>query len=396
MEHGHNHHGALRILHVIDHLGPGGAQRFLLDVARSLDQEGWNLALCSLRGPRQWYDEAEQLGIPVWYLGRKAWDPRQFTDLVRLLRSQQIDLVHTHLGASAIIGPLAARAAQVPFVIVHDHSGEGLRRHIPAPPLRMAYLAADRAILQLVDRVVQCSEAVATYRQQTHRAPKNKLEVIPNFVDLTKIRDCGGARLEIREELGLSERTLVVGTAGRLMPVKGHGVLLDAMAKLLHNSLDIVLLLVGDGPLRQTLENQAATLGLSDRVRFAGWRNDAVRLIAGMDIFVMPSLSETFGIALVEAMALGKPVVASAVGGMSEIISSGEIGVLVPPNDSLALARAIENLVVDHGLRDSFGAAAKRRVKEYYSLGAATAKMARLYTELISDESSRMPIGVGR
>ena len=122
--------------------------------------------------------------------------------------------------------------------------------------------------------------------------------------------------------------------------------------------------------------------GITDRVRFTGWRNDPLRVIAGMDIFVLPSLFEPFGIALVEAMALGKPVVASAVGGISEIVPSRDFGILVPSNDPQALARAIEELAVDADLRRTLGTAGKRRVEECYSLDSTTVRMERLYSRI--------------
>ena len=265
----------LRVLHVIDHLGRGGPPQSLLQVAKRLTRDGWDLAVCSLRSPRERYDEFAQAGIPIWYLSRKRWDPSQFFDLVRLMQRERFDIVHTQAEASAIVGTLAARIARVPHVVVHDHSGDYFRGDLREgdtihPIARRIYTAVDRRIQRWVDRVVVVSESVANYRRSRDRATEDRVRVIPNGVDLSTIQAHENARTEVREELGIPESALVVGAAGRFVIQKGHKVLIEAMAKATRTPPDTVLLLVGDGPLRGALGAQAATLGISDRLRITG------------------------------------------------------------------------------------------------------------------------------
>lgn len=374
-----------RILHVMDHLGYGGAQKFALGLARQLKQAEWDVALCSLRGPRELSEEANQLGIPIWHLGRKVGDPRQLIDLIKLIRNQRFQLIHTHDSASAVIGPLAARLAGAPHVVVHDQNGsnfwKGSRPWVGLE--RALYLAVDWSIQHLVDRVLVVSEFVAEYRRRTHRAIPGRLRVLPNFVDLSRLPDLERSKAEIRRELGLAQSAFIVGTAGRLAPEKGQAVLLEAMAKFLPDHPDALLLIAGDGPLRSGLEDRALALGISNQVRFLGWRNDILRVLAAVDVFALPSHFETCGIVLLEAMAMGIPVVASAVGGIVEAVPSSEVGTLVPSNDPTALAQAIRDLAMNADRRASTGVAGKRRIEQRYSLEASAAHIERIYTELV-------------
>ena len=382
--------GDLRVLHLIDHLGRGGAQTFVVTLAGRLKRQGVDVAICSLRGPQEEGPPTARLEVPVWHVDRKIWDPRQFFAVLRLLERERFDVVHAHLSASCLFGPVAARLARVPRVIVHDHGGANFwTGPVPQWPVaRWLYLILDRLVQRWVDHVIAVSKFVASYRLDTRRSDAARLRVIPNFVDLASLRAQEGAREEVLEEFGLSKDALIIGTAGRLAEEKGHHVLLEAMAVSSHVPADAVLLLVGDGQLRQELEERAEGLGLAGRTRITGWREDAPRLITAMDVFVMPSLFETFGNALVEAMALGKPVIATSVGGMPEILSCPEFGVLVPPNDPGALAEAIGRLSASALVRQTLGAAGRRHVEENFSLDVVTGRISGLYAELCGERPS--------
>jgi glycosyltransferase involved in cell wall biosynthesis len=225
---------------------------------------------------------------------------------------------------------------------------------------------------------------VADFAARVIRIRPDRLLVIPNGISLEDVPPADPA--EARAILGLSADTLVMGTVGRLQPVKGTRYLLEAFTQLAAVHEDVVLLLVGDGPERASLQVLAQQLGIAKSVRFLGDRQDVSRCLHTMDVFVLPSIWEGMPNAALEAMAVGLPVVATAAGGTPEVVVDGVTGLLVPPRDPDALARAVARLLRDSDLRRTMGQAGRVRAKQRFSIEETVRRTEELYTTLLKEK----------
>jgi glycosyltransferase involved in cell wall biosynthesis len=310
--------------------------------------------------------ELRRLGVAVEILDEnRLTSPGIVRRLTRVFKRQAIDLVHVHRYKDSVLGMAAARLAGVPHVVRTVHglrepmtSWDGLKFRL--------YEALDRVMLLCcADLVVAVSRQMAEALRTSGYRPTSVTQ-IHNGIDLTAIAARRPADA-VRRELGIDPDALVIGTAGRLSPVKGHDGLLRAVRLILDELPEARVLLVGGGPLRGALEEQAAALGVAHACVFAGARQDVHDLTAAMDIFVLPSLHEGIPMAVLEAMAYGKPVVATAVGGLPEVIQDGINGVLVPPGDHRALANACVALARDRERAATLGVRARRHVEDRFS-----------------------------
>ena len=310
--------------------------------------------------------ELRQLGIDVAVIDEarhNAIDIVLF--LSRVLREHRIDLVHTHRYKDTVLGVIAAKLAGVPHVVRTMH---GLREPMTGwNRIKFgAYEALDKTMLRWgADRVVAVSSRMAgTLISSGYRSPQ--VTTIHNGIDLG--RTIASRRPEdMKRELGLDDATIVIGTAGRLVPVKGHDTFVRAAKLILDREPGARFAIAGDGPLEQDLKALASRLGVDGACRFLGARGDIHEVMAAMDVFVLPSLNEGLPMAVLEAMALAKPVVASKVGGLPEVIRHGESGLLVAAGHEQALAGACLELARNRGRAARLGAEAKRSVEEEFS-----------------------------
>jgi glycosyltransferase involved in cell wall biosynthesis/protein-tyrosine-phosphatase len=310
--------------------------------------------------------ELRQLGVHVVIVDENRNSSlRILASLVRFLRDHDVDIVHTHRCKDTVLGTIAAKVAGVPHVARTVH---GLRE-----PLRTwqwakycAYEALDKATLWFfADRIIAVSWRMAeTLRRAGYKW--SAITHIHNGLDLRRVKPAR-SRHEVRSELGIDPDAVLIGTVGRLSPVKGHADLLRAARVILQKERAARFLIVGGGPLRDELVALADELGVKRECVFAGARADVYDLISAMDIFVLPSLDEGIPMALLEAMALGSPVVATRVGGVPEVIQHGETGLLVAPRDEHALAEACLELAFAPDRAQTLGARAKRVVEEEFS-----------------------------
>ena len=285
--------------------------------------------------------------------------------LTRFLKANDIDVVHTHRYKDNVLGTIAAKLAGTPNVVRTVH---GLREpmtgwnHIKF----RVYETLDKAtLLCFADLVIAVSKRMAdTLRESGYRP--TMVTHIHNGVDLRKVT-ARRSRDEVRRELGIDRETFLIGTAGRLSPVKGHAGLLRAARLILQKEHGAKFLIVGGGPLERELIDTAARLQVDGACLFPGPRTDVHDLIAAMDIFVLPSLDEGIPMAILEAMALGTPVVATAVGGVPEVVQHGVTGLLVEPGNEAALAGACLELARDRDRAQRLGAQARRVVAEEFS-----------------------------
>jgi glycosyltransferase involved in cell wall biosynthesis len=321
----------------------------------------------------EYADSLAAASIPVQVLGiSRATLPWRVAQLAALFRRHRVDLVHTHLPMSHLVGLAAARLAGIRLQILHVHTADDA----PGPCSR----ACLRYLARRVTRVVAVSQAAAATFADRHPDAPSPSVVIPNGIDVAAIRArCQASRLT-RADLGIDDDAPILLVAAHFKPEKGHRILLAAAAHGLGNPPPW-LVFAGDGRERPSCMALARELGVTGRCRFLGARRDVPELLALADVLVLPSLTEQFGICLLEAFACGVPVVASRVGGIPEVARDGIDALLVPSGDPDALAAAICELRNAPEHRAALAAAAAARVAEF-THEAAARRLADLYRTL--------------
>ena len=368
-----------RIVHLISSGGFYGAEQVLLTLAKGSSRLGMSCSILCFEDVRQrnleLFHRASAAGIEAKYLPcQKRIDWSALRDLVNRLKDLKVDLLHTHGAKADFYGLLAARKLELPVVAT-------LHLWSHTPFIVRLYDWLDALVLRFFDRVVGVSEEIATEMRQK-RIPQRLIRVIRNGVDLESLVFPGnGARRQTRRELGIKEQSLVVGIVGRLTPEKGHRFFLEAARELLQCIPEVVFVIVGDGRLEEELKVHAAALGVMGAVRFAGFRQDVLRFYEAFDVLVSSSLREGTPIVLLEAMAMAKPVIATRVGGVPELVRHDETGLLVPPRDVRSLAQAIFDLLKDQARRERLARAGQRLIFEEFSAD----RMAQAYQEVYEE-----------
>ncbi|MCO5168446.1 MAG: glycosyltransferase [Planctomycetes bacterium] len=364
--------GRRRVLLLTTELRPAGAERVIYELATRLDPARHQVVVASLRSPGgDDGDVARALvarGVPVvpLRLGGKL-DVGGAWRLARLVHRLRPHVLHAHLFHANLAARLLGRLAGARRVVSTVHVVE--RRPLPARFL------LERLTARLDDRTACVSQAVARFALARLGAAPGRLVVVRNGIDLAPFAALP-ARDEARAALGLPSDGLLVGAVGRLDPQKGFDVLLDAFARL---EAEATLVVAGAGPEEAALRARAARLGLGGRAVLLGHRPDVPQVLAALDVFCMPSRWEGFGLALVEAMAAGLPVVVSDVDSLPEVL--GDAGVLVAPDDPAALAAALAPLLIDPARREALGRAARARAARF-DVGGMVAAWAALYEGL--------------
>jgi glycosyltransferase involved in cell wall biosynthesis len=254
------------------------------------------------------------------------------------------------------------------------------------------YTLVDRFVTSLfIDRVIAVSSDIQNVLSQIYGA--DRVVCIHNGIDL-EAAHATVERQEKRKEWSIDEEAVVVGTVGRLVPVKGHAMLLEAMRMVRHSNQNLTLLLVGDGPLRGHLEAEVKRMGLERAVIFAGHQEQSYDFINIMDIFVLPSLHEGIPMVLLEALALKRPVIASRVGGIPEVIENGVSGLLVGREDVLSLANSIRELMKNQSRAIQFGQRGRDRLEHEFNAQLMAAKVSGIYQSLLmlQQQQSSSPI----
>lgn len=325
--------------------------------------------------------EIEGLGISVRVFPEAEWGSAKiFLELVREFKKSNIRIIHTHKYKDTILAAPAAKLCGIPHVVRTVH---GLRE--PFEGLQAFKMNLYEAIERTVHR--HCVNSIIGVSSQIERKYKAEGEVsrvtcIRNGIDLEgKLVQTD--RWRTRKDLGVDSGTCLIGTVGRLTPVKGIPYLLEAARILLRQGANVKVLVVGDGSIRQDLMTQTRDLGISENVVFLGHREDTDELVQALDIFVLPSLSEGIPMALLEAMAASRAVVASRVGGIPEIIEEGFEGFLVEPMDVDSLAERCHRLIESPDVARKMGEQARKRVERDFSSTAMADRVALVYKELL-------------
>jgi glycosyltransferase involved in cell wall biosynthesis len=372
---------------MIGYMSPaGGAERFVLGLATHLPRDRFEPWICSPRGGEPaTIAELAQDGIPFVDLGRRGiTDFHRTAGLISLLRRERFSILHTHMFGSNLWGALAGPACDVPVVIAHEHtwSYEG-------KPWR-AWLDG-RVIGRRVTQFIAVSEADAERMISIEKVPPEKITVIPTAL-VPRSSATGG---DLRAELGLEPGTPLIGSVGRLRRQKAHDVLIDAHARVMQIVPEAHLVVVGDGARLGELERHAADAGVADRIHFLGRRDDVEEILGALDAAAISSDFEGRPLFALECMAAGVPLVATAVGGLPEMIDDGLTGLLVPPRRPEALADGLISVLLDLGLRSRIVAAAATEV-ERYRIDAVVAQLAALYERLMDEADARRLVTRGR
>jgi glycosyltransferase involved in cell wall biosynthesis len=353
---------AHEILHILGTAQPEGSSiaRMVSALARGLDPERYRLHAWFLAGEGPLVDLLNQAGARADALdwGRGARDPVGAWSFWRHLRRLSIDIVHIHFGGRSV--RWLARAATGAKIVVHLHG-----RILEPRGLNLVTHASRGA-----DVLIAVSRSVA------ERVVGTQPQVV--YPGVPAPETPGPRPLRSASAAGR-----IVGTAARLLPLKGLGYLLRAIASLREEFPNLILEIAGSGPERAALEQEAREIHLSEAVRFLGWVEDLAPVLARWEVFALPSLEEGFPVAALEAMAAGLPVVASAVGGIPELIEDGRTGWLVPPQDPEALAGRLRQLLRDPEAQEVMGIAAHARVRECFSAEHMAAEIANIYNGLL-------------
>ena len=372
----------MRVLHLIDHLGPGGAQTSLIDLvearAAQVEPMVWSLTSRVLAESRE---RLAQAGVSHEAFGVGPTNPAGFARLRRRVAETRPQVVHAYLEFSSTLGVAATLSlgAAAPLVVVQLVNDLYAR-----PP--WARLAG-RALAGRVAGYVAVSPGVRRTAVHAYRGRARRIAVIPPGIDLRRFdRGRADPDLTARFRQGASR---VVGTVGRLADQKALDVLLDAAPRLLADDPGTRLLIVGDGPLRPALERRARRLGIGDAVAFVGHQADPVPAYSAMDVFVLPSRYEGFGIVFLEAMALGVPVVGTRVVGSEDAVVDGVTGLLVPCGDAPALAAAVLRLFSDCRLRERLRAEGARKVARDHTKEEMAVRTESFYHELLEERAGR-------
>ncbi len=354
----------MRAAHLSKVKGIAGSERHLLTLLPGLNALGVETTMIVIEEPDSPADDfcaaMSSRGVAVERVPvRSNLDPGLTARLTRALRAAAPDIAHTHLIHADLYGLPAARRAGVPGAVSSRHNDNPFRRR---PLIRFA----NRRVMRRADRVIAISGALADFVRRVEGIPAEK--VITVRYGLDPVDYPPGARAAARALFDGREGKAVIGFFGRLIEQKGIDTLLAAFAEVQRAHPGVRLAIVGDGDRRAALEAQAAALRLSDAVTFAGWVPDAPCLMPGCEVVVMPSRWEGFGLVALEAMSAARPLVASRVSALPEIVADGETGLLVPPDEPAALADALNNLLADPARADAMGRAGRARLAERFSV----------------------------
>ncbi len=378
------------VLALIDTLPPeGGGERFAADLAADLDPGRFERSICVTRWP---YPEGEErdgdaeavaaleaAGVDVIGLGRRSsLNPLPWMPLVRTLRKRPVDVLHAHKFGSNLWGSLLGTLTRVPVIVSHEHtwSYEGDRKRV----------LLDRNVVgRLSDAFVAVSAHDRRQMIEVEGIPPEKAVLIPNGI--RGPRPTSGA--DVRAELGIPAGAPVAGAVGHLRAQKAYDVLIRAAALARERLPDLRVLIAGYGSQRAALEELIAELGLGETVLLLGLRDDAGDVIAALDVAASSSSYEGSPLALMEMMAAAKPVVATAVGGVPDLVVEGETGLLVPPGDPAKLADALVSVLGDRELAARMGAAGRERQRREFDFSLTVRRVEELYEELLSRASGR-------
>jgi len=354
----------MKVVHVCKMTGVAGTENHLLTLLPELHKRGLDIHLIVLIEPERHMDDycrrMEALGVPSEQMPIHGNVDRGLVDrLTTRFRELKPDAVHTHLIHADWHGVVAARRAKIGRIYWSGHNDDPFRHRLPIQLIQ-------RYLWRRVTAGIAISEAVRQFMIRVEGAPANKVFTVHYGLQPAALPE--GIRATLRAELGLPPDALVFGSVCRLIPQKGLSTALHAFQPHAHHDPNVHYVIVGDGPLRESLTAEAQSLLLDKRVHFIGWRTDAAAVMNAFDVLLMPSNWEGFGLVALEAMAARLPIIASNISALPEIVVNGETGYLVPPGDVNLLSVRMKKLIEDAALRAEMGAAGRARLETDFSV----------------------------
>ena len=369
-----------RIAYLIDGLSMGGAERLMVPLLKHLSRDRFDPYVCALqfKDGNPLAQELRPLGIPVECLHIKHLrDLDAIPRLMRYLKGIGADLVHTQLEAANVLGNISAKLLRLPSLCtIHVMPSRDVKAKT-----RLHQNVEWFILRHFCDHVISVSEEARRYHLQISGSREDRVSTIYNGIDLSPFlrMDTVRERADVRRDLGIPTDACVLITVAVLRPQKGIQFMLRALPDILAANPQTYYLVVGDGPHREALLEEASAAGVTGRVIFAGMRKDVPRLLAASDVFVLPTLTEALPTVLAEAMAARLPVVASRVGGVPEMITDGQNRLLVEPEDPAALARACNRLLGSPEARLALRAEGWRVVNEKFNVERQVRQLQELY-----------------
>jgi len=370
------------VVHVISDAGPHPYFRTLIE-SGGLDRASLTVGCVGPAGALQ--DDMASLGVSTFALGARSRSayPIAIARLVSLLRRRRPEVVQTHLVDGSLVGLSAARLTRTPVVVMTAHHSHELPFHG-----RRLVWPERLCAGPLSDHIIAPSRQVAETLVRLAHVPEGKIEVVPHGFDLARLDPRAVDGSAIRRELGL-EGKVVFGAIGRIYGLKNHPALIEAFASALSGVAEARLVIVGPGD-RRPLASLAERLGIADRVLLCGPRNDIREVLTAFDVFVHPAIAESFGMVIVEAMAMARPVLSTPVGIAPELIEPGETGLLCASPEPGALAEGLRRMLALRSQWPAIGAAARRRVSGLTALSMA-ARYQNLYAAWLGRSTAAAP-----
>jgi glycosyltransferase involved in cell wall biosynthesis len=381
----------IKILYIIGTLDIGGTEKQLVELIKRLDKNRFNIAVCCLSQSGPLISSVHSEGIPVEVIGFRGFRHSEkgylrnlpriislFVQLTRYIKKEQPHILHGFLFWAYILGTYAAKLAGVSHII-SSRRGLGMfkqdKRH---------YLFLEKVANHLTEIIIANSEAVRRDTIQQEKVPASKIMMVYNGIDTALYEIPPDQKL--RAALNIGEKSKIVSIIANFIHYKGHGFFLHACSEVRKKLSDVKFMLIGDGPLKKDMKELAEDLNIEKDVLFLGSRKDIPALLSITDIVVLSSLEEGFSNAILEAMAAGKPVIATHVGGNPEAILQGETGLLVLPKNSDTLAGAMIQLLENPDIAVKMGKAGRERVKQEFSMDRMVQSIEQIYEKVMQVE----------
>lgn len=360
----------IKVLHVLSDTNVGGAGRYIFNLLSNKEETSFEASVACPKGG-ELEKELRSRGIKVFALegGESSANMSQIKSLRRIISQERFDIVHTH---ASFAGRIAGKIAGAKVVMTRHSLIRGRASSIK----RLATRLTSRIF---TDRIIAISRAVKINLIESG-VPADMIIIIYNGIDTTKFEGIKGT---LREELSIASDIPIIGMVARLVPEKGYEYAINAFYRVLKEYPNAILVIIGSGPLEDSLKTMCSELRIEDNVVFMGYRQDVENLMADFDLFVLSSISEGLGLSLLEAMALGIPVVATMTGGIPEVIKDGTNGLLIQPGNDIYLAENMVKILSNKDLAQRLGDEAKKTVAEKFSSKTMIEKTEKVYQEVL-------------